>query len=148
MVTLRRPNLTVRALLLLLVACSMACKSNEVPPRQATTVTTASEQMVGNWKLVSIRSGWTGKTTEADQKLKLTVNDQQQAILYSDDRREVARFDISLSEVNGNLIRYDLINAPNYIYLFSKSGVLRVSSKELIFDSTASDGPAYNFVKE
>lgn len=134
------PLIVVTALLFSLVSCDR--------DSIATESVTADKKAVGHWHLVSITSGWTGKTDSPTEKIEMNINAQQQATV-SKNGTEVYNYQYTLEESTLQTVRYTITQQSGTppIY-FPKEGYLKVSSKQLVMDSTPNDGPTYSFERD
>lgn len=75
----------------------------------------------------------------------MSINDQQQAIIYKNDT-EVSRHQYVLEETGSGILRYKITQrSGSFSFDWPEEGYFKVSSKQLILDSTPTDGPAYTF---
>lgn len=131
-----------------LIACNReAANPNpvmSVPTQTATTSATAMAKSEGRWRLVSILSGWTGKTSVPVQDIELVIDNQLQAIYY-EGGKEVSRYQYVLTASTSG-IRYSVTNQIGKPTLYlQREGNFRVSDQQLIVGDTGVDGDDYTF---
>ena len=130
-------SITITVLLL----SSISCQHESI----ATEKATADKKAVGHWRLVSITSGWTGKTDSPTEKIEMHINEQQQVTVLKNDT-EVASYQYILEKIGSGMLRYTITQQRgSFPFYLPKEGSFNLSGKQLILDSTPVDGPAYTF---
>jgi hypothetical protein len=134
-------NSNSRIIVMVLLLSLISCKQDSI----AIEKVTADKKAVGHWHLVSITSGWTGKTDSPTEKIEMRINEQQQATVYKNDI-EVSSYQYTLEETGSETLRYKITqhSGTSPLYL-PKEGYFKVSNRQLTMDSTPFDGPAYIF---
>ena len=130
------------ALVAIFVLSAIGCNPNEI----ATEKATADKKAVGQWHLVGITSGWTGKTSPPSEKVELAIDQQQQGIIY-ENGKQVLTYQYTLEESNSGIVRYSIIQKTGNSTIFypPAKGNFRVSTKQLIIGDTGIDGNDYIF---
>lgn len=107
----------------------------------------ATKQLVGTWKLVSIKSGWTGEIRKPETPLSITV-DSQLKVKIVEDGKEVDQIQLNLSD-SGWGISYKVVNRLSSTKgIHINQGAFSICVERLVLDNTAVDGPAYTFEKQ
>ena len=150
------PVLTVLAVavFLSLVGCSREEASpnptlpvSTTPNQIATTSTTVAAKAVGQWQLVTITSGWTGKNSPPVQSIELVIDNQLQAIYY-EEGKEVLRYKYLLRETPSG-IRYSVTQQTGKATISMQSeGNFRVNNQQLTIGDTGVDGNDYTFERK
>lgn len=119
----------------------ISCKQDSI----ATEKATADKKATGHWRLISITSGWTGKADSPTEKIEMSINDQQQVTIHKNDT-EVSRYQYVLEKTGSGILRYKITQRSGSLSLdWPEEGYFKLSSKQLILDSTPVDGPAHTF---
>lgn len=131
-----------------LIACNREASNlnptTSMTTQTATTSATAMSKSEGRWRLVSVLSGWTGKTSVPAQTIELVIDSQLQAIYY-EDSKEVSRYQYVLT-ASPLGIRYSVTNQLGKPTLnLQREGNFRVSDQQLIVGDTGVDGDEYTF---
>lgn len=134
-------NSISRIIATVLLLSLISCKQDSI----AIEKVTADKKAVGHWRLISITSGWTGKTDSPTEKIEMSINEQQQATIYKNDTK-VSSFQYTLEQASSETLLYRISQqSGSSPFSLSKEGYFKVSSRQLIMDSTPVDGPAYLF---
>jgi hypothetical protein len=136
------PGIVLCCVLTAFLFMVVSCNQDEI----ATKKSIASKKAVGSWLLTGIKSGWTGETSPPTQKVMLVIDNQQQGIIYENEK-DVLRFQYTLDENYSGLLRYSIIQQTGTSTIFYPPvrGNFRVSTKQLIIGDTGVDGNDYIF---
>jgi hypothetical protein len=101
----------------------------------------ALAQVNGQWRLVNIRSGWTGKISKPSEKVNLIVDDQAIGMVYERDKQSW-RFHLDITKNRHSVgMRFTIDQQQGETsFYFPTDGYFRVCEKQLIMGNTDVDG--------
>ena len=78
----------------------------------------------------------------------MSITEHQQATIYKNGT-EMSHYQYTLEETTSQMLRYTITQQSGTSPIdFPEQGLFKVSSKQLVMDSTPVDGPAYNFERD
>jgi hypothetical protein len=126
------------------ITCSNDVKQECDPSSE--TESSIKIKIIGNWRLETIQSGWSGNVTKPDSNTALKSSDGQAFNIYVGAVKKDS-FNLDITK-GGNSMQYvnkDTSRLPDIIQI--NQGVISVCQNELIIDNTELDGPKYFFRK-
>ena len=138
------PNSILFCILNAFIFIAIGCNPDEIATKKAV----ADKKAVGRWHLTGIKSGWTGTISLPVQQVNLSIDQQQQGIIY-ESGTAVIQFHYVLEDNTPGTLRYSINQQTGTSTNFypPSRGNFRVSSKQLIIGDTGVDGNDYIFEK-